>query len=374
MKLKALASLLPSLHEVEGGQGRLAKLVITAGGFEGRAGAVFENFHCEREGRALVLRYLPEDPRNRLREVIQAARDAGFRVGPADIIEFARLSPDGFFDNLRLRLEKLEARELIIDVSAMSKMAIFICLEVAREMGLDVVIFYAEAAEYGPSREQYRGAQLEGKILQPTIQVMVGVLGVVRVSHLSSVAMQGQPTAAIAFMSFNELLVQALIDAVCPGRLFLINGRPPERSWREEATAWIHDILRREWPEMDNPTAGVGEEGVSLPVRSVSTLVYTETCLTLLELYWKLAVDHRIVLAPTGSKMQTVGCFFVKGLHPDIHIEYPTPKGFLPSYSNGVGRRWISAAFNGLALLGELRRKERAAMMSVIEPTSGGGS
>jgi hypothetical protein len=31
----------------------------------------------------------------------------------------------------------------------------------------------------------------------------------------------------------------------------------------------------------------------------------------------------------------------VKALHPDIHIEYPSPEGFLPYYSSGVGDRWL---------------------------------
>jgi hypothetical protein len=31
----------------------------------------------------------------------------------------------------------------------------------------------------------------------------------------------------------------------------------------------------------------------------------------------------------------------VKALHPDIHIEYPSPEGFLPYYSSGVGARWL---------------------------------
>jgi hypothetical protein len=61
----------------------------------------------------------------------------------------------------------------------------------------------------------------------------------------------------------------------------------------------------------------------------------------LLQLYWELSVDHRILLAPSGSKLQTVGCFLVKALHPDIHIEYPSPEGFFPSYSTGTGPWWL---------------------------------
>jgi hypothetical protein len=54
-------------------------------------------------------------------------------------------------------------------------------------------------------------------------------------------------------------------------------------------------------------------------------------------LFWQLSGDHRVLLAPAGSKMQTIGCYLVKRLHPDIHIEYPSPEGFSPEYSAGVG-------------------------------------
>ena len=224
----------------------------------------------------------------------------------------------------------------MLDASAMSKFLLLLCLDVCREIGSTVRIFYAEAEEYGPKREVYERAKADLEKQRPTIQIYSGVHGLLRHPRFSSVAMQGQPTAAIAFMSFNEQLTQALLNDVCPSRLFLINGRPPCLQWREEATAWIHDKLRAEWPQCDNPVDSRG-----LPKRATSTLEYTETLKLLLELYWSLSVDHRILVAPTGSKMQTVAVFIVKQLHPDIHLEYPTPSGFLDSYSGGIGATWV---------------------------------
>ncbi|NYF91515.1 hypothetical protein HDF08_003617 [Edaphobacter lichenicola] len=119
---------------------------------------------------------------------------------------------------------------------------------------------------------------------------------------------------------------------------FMKKGRPPVHSWREMATAWIHDQVRREWLD-DNPLVA-DESGIPRSGRSVSTLNYVETVNILVDLYWRLSTDHRILLAPAGSKMQTVGCFLVRSLHPDIHIEYPCPEGFAPEYSSGIGSRW----------------------------------
>jgi hypothetical protein len=61
----------------------------------------------------------------------------------------------------------------------------------------------------------------------------------------------------------------------------------------------------------------------------------------LIKLYWQLSATHRVLLAPAGSKLQAVGCFVAKALHPDIHVEYPSPEEFLPQYSSGIANRWV---------------------------------
>jgi hypothetical protein len=177
--------------------------------------------------------------------------------------------------------------------------------------------------------------------------------------------MQGQPTAALVFMSFNDALTQILLNTVYPGRLFLINGRPPVHSWREEATAWIHDQVRREWEE-DNPMQSSLAEGVWLPKRVASTLDYRETVSLLLQLYWQLSATHRVLLAPAGSKLQAVGCFLVKALHPDIHIEYPSPEGFLPYYSSLVGNRWLLDLGDLSELLVAISKAERRRYLEIL--------
>src|SRR5262249_49942288 len=156
---------------------------------------------------------------------------------------------------------------------SMSKLAIMLVLKVCRTLDLEVCVLYTEAQSYAPSKEKFDSAKENRKIHQPTLQVFTGVHGVVRVDSLASVAMQGQPTAALVFMSFNDALTQVLLNTVYPSRLFLINGRPPLYRWREQATAWIHDQVRREWEE-DNPVDPNASDGVPLPQRVVSTLYY----------------------------------------------------------------------------------------------------
>lgn len=335
-----LEDLLPSLQSCD----RLAlaegDIVIHAPGFEDRTMAIVEVVVPSSGVCALLLDYLPFNPKNRLSDVREALVARGIEIADEDILKYDRFEPGDFETRLQERLLAHSGHRVVVDVSTMSKLEIMLVLNVCYELDLSVRVLYSEAHTYGPSQKEFEDARTKNEIHRPTLQVFTGVHGVVRVDSLASVAMQGQPTAALVFMSFNDALTQILLNTVYPGRLFLINGRPPVHSWREAATAWIHDQVRREWAE-DNPVHPADAGGVPMPKRVVSTLDYRGTVSLLLQLYWHLSANHRVLLAPAGSKLQAVGCYLVKALHPDIHIEYPSPEGFLPYYSSGVGPRWL---------------------------------
>lgn len=335
-----LAELLPSLQSCDRLPLKEGEVVIHAPGFEDRTMDVADAVLPSPGASAILLEYLPFDPRNRLSDVREALVACGIEIADEDILKYDRFEPGDFETRLQTRLLAHSARRAVVDVSTMSKLEIMLVLNVCHKLGLRVRVLYSEAMEYGPSEEEFKSARGKNEIHRPTLQVFTGVHGVVRVDSLASVAMQGQPTAALVFMSFNDALTQILLNTVYPGRLFLINSRPPVHSWREEATAWIHNQVRREWAE-DNPVQPADAGGVPMPKRAVSTLDYRETVSLLLQLYWELSANHRVLLAPAGSKLQAVGCYLVKALHPDIHIEYPSPEGFLQYYSSRIGARWL---------------------------------
>ena len=323
---------LPALSDASGYVVPRGSVVLTTAGFEERALEAAKTLVGLEHSTVVVVRYSHDEPSNRLAEMLSILR--GRQVPRVQQVVYDRLQPDDYPESLSAVLQDTPTTQVCVDVSAMSKLALMLTLDVCRELDLDTVLFYAEAQEYGPSFEAYTEARKGSLLARPSSRFFAGVQDVVRVRRLSSVAMQGQPSAAIVFMSFNELLTQALIDSVCPARLFLINGRPPVLRWREEATAWIHDELRREWPVSDNPMSG------GLPIRATSTLDYRETVSCLLDLYWHLASSYRILLAPTGSKMQALAAALVRFIHSDIHVEYPVPQGDLDLHGTGVGRTW----------------------------------
>jgi hypothetical protein len=338
--IASLENLLPPLQPCDSLTLIRGDIVIHAPGFEDRTMAIADSVMSTAGARAILLDYIPFNPKNRLRDVREALSAIGVEVEDKDILKYNRFEPGDFEERLQEHLLLHGARRVVIDISSMSKLAIMLVLHVCRTLDLEVRVLYVEAQNYAPSKEEFESAREKKEIHRPTLQVFTGVHGVVRVDSLASVAMQGQPTAALVFMSFNDALTQVLLNTVYPSRLFLINGRPPLHWWREEATAWIHDQVRREWEE-DNPTDPSAGHDAPLPKRVVSTLHYRETVSLLLDLYWTLSAKHRILLAPAGSKMQEVGCYLVKALHLDIHIEYPSPEGFSQEYSSGIGARWL---------------------------------
>lgn len=314
-------------------------VVLAAAGFEDRSISL-PSLAIGGDSCALgVIRYTDWEPSNREVELVSKYSSCGVTEDQASFFNYDRHIPDSFADALDDWLNRQSKHKILIDISAMSRMCILMCLESARRVNVHVGLFYTEPQMYGPSEAEYVAARTNG-MPRPSIQIYSGVDDVVRSKRLSSVALQGEPSVAIMFMSMNDLLTQALLNQLYPTRLLLINGRPPVHSWREEATAWIHSPLLREWPAEDNPCE-INRQGIYLPTRVTSTFDYRETVEMLLDLYWQWSPRYRIILAPTGSKLQTVGAFFVRAAHDDIHVEYPTPKGFLPSYTTGVGTSYL---------------------------------
>jgi hypothetical protein len=353
-----LSQLLPLLKSCDNFSMKKGDMLVHAPGFEDRTMAVPDFIVSPEIAHAILLDYVPFDPANRLKDVRDALSAKRIKVTDEDIIIYNRFAPGDFEMRLRSRLLAQDTQRVILDISTMSKLAIMLTLNVCCELDLEVTIIYAEAEEYGPSQEKFNEAVQKNEIHRPTLQVFTGVYGVIRVNSLASVAMQGQPTAALVFMSFNDSLTQTLLNTVYPSRLFLINGRPPIHRWRESATAWIHDQVRREW-EADNPVNITAGQTIPLPLRVVSTLDYRETVYLLLQLYWELSTKYRLLLAPAGSKLQAVGSYIVKALHPDIHIEYPSPEGFFPRYSERIAAKWMLEMGRMSELLRSISKAER---------------
>ena len=311
---------------------RPGEIFVAAGGFEERVLALPNMIHprTDQHDKILLLEYLPPNENNKLKELRSAFLSKGYNHIS---IPYNRYSPETFDMPFRQDLEQLKAEAVCLDISGLSRFAIMIVLDVVRELNLPLRVVYAEASRYAPSQNDFEAAKAKESQHLPTSFIHTGVYDVLNVPRLSSIRMQNRATLLIAFDSFNEALCQALVNVINPSRFILINGRPPrtELRWREQATAYVHQFLRGEWSVEDD----------SYPIKTTSTLYYQETYQLLSDLYWRFSANHRIILAPTGSKMQTIGAYFLRATHDDVHIVYPTVQGFFSDkYSTGVRETW----------------------------------
>ncbi len=342
--------MLPELKSIHKIQLRPGEVLISAGGFEDRVLAIPSILTKESppEGLAIVLEYLPHDEKNRLDEVVTALRQ---RCAQVETEKYDLHHPEGFDQILTDRLYSLKACAVCLDISGMSRLAIMIIADVLREMNLPLRIVFAEARDYAPSEEEFESAKKGDEQHLPTSFIHTGIHDVLHVRRLSSVRMQSNATLLIAFDSFNEALCQALINMINPSRFILINGLPPrdELLWREEATKYVHQFLRKEWNIEDD----------NVPVKTTSTLYYAETYELLTSLYWRFSTEHRIIIAPTGSKMQTLGSYLMRAVHEDVHLEYPAVSGFFgDKYSRGVREIWEIDFGNMGDFISRLRQQE----------------
>jgi len=300
------------------------RLFVGAYGFEPRClgWPSSQSGHGRVLNAALMFRYIHPKGRNRISLLRSSISDLGAST-PVDV-RYDCAYPHTIEDTVRSAFARAlsDYDEVVIDITGMTKLLILVSLCGLSDFAGDVRIVFSEAEKYSPTEEEYRLSRKDmGRVASFPSR---GIESVIRTKCLSSIRMQGQPVTLIAFASFNEQLVRHMLGTISPHRLLLINGRPPrpDYAWRERATQEIHGKIIEQYVA-DNPTRRDG-----LLERSVSTLDYRETVMCIDEVYAKYGRHERVICAATGSKMQTVGLFFSKVAHPDIHVEYPTPDSY----------------------------------------------
>lgn len=305
-------------------------LYICAAGFEERALAVLREAKRQDRGfdSAVAIEYLPFNEENRKDLLATALNKAGIPKERLEWAVFDRFSPESFDQYVPTIRELCRDTQCVcLDISAMSKLLILLLLDTLRGFEGDLIVAYAEADIYHPTYDEFNALKDE---LTPTMPEFLtsGIYSVVTTPSLSSIAMQSSPVAMVAFPSFNQCLLLAAVNEVSPQELLIIDGKPHERHnwWRQDAVNYINSDIY--------DTYGVK------PIATVSTFDYRETIAALKQIYMEYQYTHRIVVSPICSKLQTVGVFLFKQMHPDVHVVYPTPKGFFKQYTEGIRDIW----------------------------------
>lgn len=301
---------------------------IGAVGFEDRALAILSEVKRLKETFEYIIgiEYEPADPRDRKDEFQRLASEAISQERNIRWVSYNRESPGRFDEALNLiRQMCFESAHVCLDISAMSKLLILIVLQALRDLDTSLTIVYAEAKVYHPTPKEFEKGYEDVEEMMPKRApefLTSGVYKVVTTPALSSVAMQGYPTALVVFPTFNHNLFLALLNEVTPQDLTIVEGEPPKphNKWRREA---IRRVNEKWYP-------------LASKIKVASTFDYLETTNRLEELYETYKFTHEFVIAPANSKLQTVGVFVFKQMHPEVQIAYPTPRGFFDQYTEDV--------------------------------------
>ena len=299
-------------------------MLVTCAGFEDRS------LHYLREAvrrgssgfRVVCLDYLPVVSQNRGEELRTLAETAGATIVA---IQYDRENPG--HPGSSLLEAAADCSRILIDVSGMSRLLIvqMISALIRANRIFGVQIIYTEAKEYPPSREEVEASLLrEDDVFGIINFVSSGVFGIIVPAELSSVAMYDQPIRLVVFPTFNPSQFAALRAEINSSAFTIVHGTPhhPDLSWRTTAIRTINNVDKlRECEE-----------------RTTSTFDYRETISLLVQLYQRDCQRNKLIISPTGSKMQSVAVGVVVGFLPDLQVVYPAPRSF-PSperYTSGV--------------------------------------
>jgi hypothetical protein len=301
--------------------------LIICAGFEDRSLTALEKGIASRAPfNVLLVLYEPFLRENKADCIRRLCKRAGLRTVERT---YDRQDPSGFGDTLSCVLANCRGR-VFLDVSAMSRLLIvqaIVALQ-RRPKGLaDCFVVYSEALLYPPSRIEAE-AQLAKSESDPTLSVLFlssGVFDVTIVPELSSFALPGAQTRLIAFPSLDAHQLTALRAELQPSRFTFIEGLPPSEPirWRQSVVSQLNHL-----------------DSISSAERvATSTLNYAETLDVLLRVYSERSIQERLIVSPTGSKMQTVAVAIFRSFLDDVQIVFPTPLTFVAPehYTEGEG-------------------------------------
>ena len=304
---------------------RAGDCVVVCGGFEERLVEAIRRI-CESGAagfQVALVKYRPTYQQNRTDEIRTIARDVGIKV--AEVV-YDRMSPAGIGDTVA-NLAR-ESERIIVDISGMSRLLIVqVIVALLTHIRQPIVVIYSEAESYFPTETEVEQGRPVDSRRWPLGYISSGVFEIATDTALSSVSMLGSEIRLVAFPSFDPAQLGNLIQELQPTYTDLIDGLPPV-----EENGWRTDAIRR----LNAPVVATVQNCLR---HSASTLDYRETLNILLDLYRRRSMFDRIVIAPTGSKMQALALGLFRSVMYDVQIVYPTPQMFTHPNRHTMGVR-----------------------------------
>lgn len=305
--------------------------VVVCAGFEERAVAFLREVGSRSTRfKVVIVEYSPPYVDNRLHEVLRLCEQTQSQIHR---LTYDRRNPAGFGDILKDAIG-LDAERVFIDISGMSRLLIIqtiVALCSGGEGWKRCLIAYSEAQSYPPTSEEVDRAihECNSDPMFAALFLSSGVFNVTVIPELSPLSLGPNQSRLVLFPSFNCDQLTALRAELQPSRVACIHGVPPSpaNQWRTDAIARLNRLESAHEPDNFR----------------TSTLDYRETLDCLLAIYSRYSVRDRLLISPTGSKMQTVAVGVFRALIKDVQIVYPTPREFRSpqDYTSGVGQLYV---------------------------------
>ncbi len=331
---KSLEEILSPIEELDLNNISSNATLIGTAGFEDRCFSFSDKLIISKKKvtNVIGIKYRPFNPKNRKKEFESKVKSVSSK-NKVEWITYDRFNPENFYGDF----EKIKAlinktADVIIDISGMSKYLIIILLDILKDFDKNVIVIYSEAEIYHPTEKEFESKKSKRPEIIPTF-LTKGIYKVVLTTSLSSIAMQNAPLLMIAFSSFNYKELTALLNEITPQYLIKIEGFPhePHNYWRYDAIHWINEKVPKDFIfKIDE-----------IIHEKLETFDYIKTVSALDKIYNKFTYTHRCIIAPTGSKFQSIGVFFFKRLHPEVHVVYPVAEKFAKEYTEGCKYIWM---------------------------------
>ena len=294
--------------------------IVVGTGFEARALAGLKRAcQVSADFNVVLVRYLPKVEENQGLESIAYCKQHGLNFQE---FSYDRERPSGMGVVLAEYVERFD--RVFVDISGMSRLLIVQTIVALVRRKKEFNVLYTEATVYPPLEREYRETD-RANGSNPSF-ISSGIFEVVSTPELSSVSMLGGAIRLVSFPTFDYMQLSNLVQEIQPTHNDVIHGVPPskEMTWRTFAIDQLNKPIIR------------GLQRVT--IHRASTLDYRDTLNLILSLYKRFSVFDRIVIAPTGSKMQSVAIGILRGILTDLQIVYPTPLKFVDPerYTEGV--------------------------------------
>ncbi|NJD76399.1 MAG: hypothetical protein FIB08_04790 [Candidatus Methanoperedens sp.] len=307
-------------------------IFIGTAGFEDRCFAFLKE--CSKNDlkfhKVVGIKYEPFDEKNKVDEFEKIAIKLSNK-NKLEWVSYNRHNPEEFSKHIE-KLKKLISitDNTVIDISGMSKFLIVTLLYGLRDYPGNIYIIYCEAKIYFPKPEDCASIKEKSPEETPSF-LTTNVYKIVTTTELSSISMQGYPLLIIAFPTFNYKEMYALLNEITPQYLVKIDGIPREKhnQWRLGAIRLINGKIYRDFV----PKIRIDE-------KESSTFDYIQTIEVLNDIYVDYKYTHKCIIAPTGSKLQTLGVLFFKQIYPEIQLVYPVTATFSKEYTQGYKDIW----------------------------------